>query len=312
VVTRKPEPGWHATPTLAVGSFGLLNPSLTLGRGGERLSALAGYSYRRSLPYRDGDGRRFTELANYRPENREDEAFSIGTAWGRVVWAPVRPPGRPRLHPPGLGAVLYPYLLMDALWDDTDRVNIRYEATGSARARRACARRATSPRSTLDDRRAPHLLAREAEGVLDGHAGGDADRGGQGGGGPRRADLRHRGLRAALGRREPDGGVGLRAAGHDPRGVGARGRRLRRVRALARHGMGLSVGGRIDTARSEADPALANVVLYEAYQGTRSLSASDTLPAAKVRLAWRRGPGRSRVAWDTPPACPRPPSVTWP
>ncbi len=34
VVTRKPEPGWHATPTLAAGSFGLVNPSLTAGRGG--------------------------------------------------------------------------------------------------------------------------------------------------------------------------------------------------------------------------------------------------------------------------------------
>ena len=88
VVTRKPETGWHATPDLAAGSFGLLNPSLTLGRGGERLSALAGYSHRRSLPYRDGDGRRFTELANHRPENQDDDAFSIGTAWGRVVWAP--------------------------------------------------------------------------------------------------------------------------------------------------------------------------------------------------------------------------------
>jgi len=32
------------------------------------------------------------------------------------------------------------------------------------------------------------------------------------------------------------------------------------------------------------------VTLYEAYQGTRSLSATDTLPAGKVRLAWRRGP----------------------
>jgi iron complex outermembrane receptor protein len=55
-------------------------------------------------------------------------------------------------------------------------------------------------------------------------------------------------------------------------------------------GMALSAGARIDAARSEADAERANVVLCEAYQGTRSLSASDTLPAAKLRLAWRRGP----------------------
>ena len=88
VVTRKPEPGWHATPTLAAGSFGLVNPSLTAGHGGERLSALAGYSERWGDPYEDGAGRRFTELANYRPENQGDRAFSVGTAWGRVIWAP--------------------------------------------------------------------------------------------------------------------------------------------------------------------------------------------------------------------------------
>jgi iron complex outermembrane recepter protein len=56
------------------------------------------------------------------------------------------------------------------------------------------------------------------------------------------------------------------------------------------HGMALAAGARLDAARSEADAGRANVALYEAYQGTRSLSASDTLPAGKVRLAWRRGP----------------------
>jgi len=55
------------------------------------------------------------------------------------------------------------------------------------------------------------------------------------------------------------------------------------------HDIVLSVGARIDSAQSEADPALANTTLYEAYQGTRSLSATDTLPAGKLRLAWRRG-----------------------
>jgi len=58
------------------------------------------------------------------------------------------------------------------------------------------------------------------------------------------------------------------------------------------HGMALSAGGRIDTARSEADSTRANMALYEAYQGTASLTDVDTLPAAKVRLAWRRG------AWE--------------
>ena len=36
-------------------------------------------------------------------------------------------------------------------------------------------------------------------------------------------------------------------------------------------------------------PTRANTALYEAYQGTRALTATDTLPAGNVRLAWRRG-----------------------
>ena len=291
VVTRKPEPGWHATPTLAAGSFGLLNPSLTLGRGGDRLSALAGYSYRRSLPYRDGDGRRFTELANYRPEDQEDEAFSIGTAWGRVVWAPA--PG----HQLDLaytrqdsGAVLYPYLLMDALWDDTDRVSLRYEATGLG-ARQASVRAQgyfTRVDHWMTDERRTSSIAKpraysmgtqaetqtaggRAEGVLGGLTVGVE-------GYERRWDATNEMAGSGYAPQAMVPGVSVRVGGAF----------VEYTRSLG-HGAGLSTGARLDAARSEADPTLANVVLYEAYQGTRLLSASDTLPAGKLRLAWRHG-----------------------
>jgi iron complex outermembrane receptor protein len=55
------------------------------------------------------------------------------------------------------------------------------------------------------------------------------------------------------------------------------------------HGLALSTGARVDQARSEADPGRANTALYVAYQQTSALSATDTLPAGKVRLAWRHG-----------------------
>ncbi len=294
VVTRKPEPGWHATPTLAAGSFGLLNPSLTLGRGGERLSALAGYSHRRSLPYRDGDGRRFTELANYRPENRGDEAFSIATAWGRVVWEPAAG------HQVDLaytrqdsGAVLYPYLMMDALWDDTDRLSLRYEATGLG-ARQASVRAQgyfTQVDHWMTDERRTSSLAKpraysmgtqaetrtaggKAEAVLGGLTFGVE-------GYERRWDATNELAASAYAPQAMIPGVSVRLGG-----VFAE-----YLRSLG-HGLALSAGGRIDAARSEADPGRANVALYETYQGTRSLSATNTLPAAKVRLAWRRG------AWE--------------
>jgi iron complex outermembrane receptor protein len=291
VVTRKPEPGWHATPTVAAGSFGLLNPSLTAGRGGERLSALAGYSYRRSLPYRDGDGRRFTELANYRPEDREDEAFSIGTAWGRVVWAPA--PG----HQLDLaytrqdsGAVLYPYLLMDALWDDTDRVNLRYEATGLG-ARQASVRVQgyfTQVGHWMTDERRTSSLAKPRAYSM----GTQAET--QTAGGKAEAVLGGLTFGVEGYERRWDATNEMAGSGYAPQamipGVSVRvgGAFAEYARSLG-HGMGLSVGGRLDAARSEADSTLANTALYEAYQGTSSLTASDTLPAAKVRVAWRHG-----------------------
>ena len=291
VVTRKPEAGWHATPALAAGSFGFVNPSLTLGSGGERFSALAGYSYRRALAYRDGASRRFTEIANYRPESREDEAFSIGSAWGRVVWQPAPE------HQLDLAytrqdsdAVLYPYLLMDAAFDDTDRVNLRYQATDLG-ARRASVRAqgylTRVDHWMTDERRTSSLAKPRAYSMAT------------------RAETRTAGgkAEAVLGaltfgiegyERLWDATNEMAGSAYAPQamipGVTVRmgGAFAEYTRPLG-HDIVLSVGARIDSARSHADPALANTTLYEAYQGTRSLSATDTLPAGKLRLAWRSG-----------------------
>jgi len=88
VVTRAPERGWHATPQLSAGSFGFVNPSLTASWGGERVSALAGYSWRQSDVYEDGSGQPFTQAANYVPSAKDGRSYSLGTAWGRVVATP--------------------------------------------------------------------------------------------------------------------------------------------------------------------------------------------------------------------------------
>jgi iron complex outermembrane receptor protein len=294
VVTRKPEPGWHAEPTLALASFGLLNPSLTVSRGGRRLSALAGYSERRGDAYEDGSGRRFTEVANYRPENQGDRAFSIGTAWGRVVWAPADS------HQVDVsytrqdsGAVLYPYLLMDALWDDTDRLNVRYEATGLG-ARRASVRAQgyfTQVDHWMTDEKRTSSLGRPRAYSMGTQAetrtvGGKAE-----------AVVGGLTLGAEGYERYWDATNEMAGSAYAPQamipGVAARtgGVFAEYVRALGR-GFALSAGGRLDLARSEADAARANTALYEAYHGTTALSADDTLPAAKARLAWHRG------AWD--------------
>jgi iron complex outermembrane receptor protein len=291
VVTRRPDPGWHALPTLAAGSFGFVNPSLTLSRGGERLSALAGYSERRGDAFEDGDGRRFTELANYRPEHQGDRAFAIGTAWGRVVWAPSASQQVDVAYTrQDSDAVLYPYLMMDALWDDTDRLNLRYEATGLG-TRRASVRaqgyltrvdhwmtdeRRTSsvskPRSySMGTRAETRTTGAKVEAVLGGLT-----------------------LGAEAYERLWDATNEMAGSAYAPQamipGVTARtgGVFAEYVRSLGA-GLSLSAGGRFDQSRSEADAARANTALYLAYHGTSTLEATDTLPAGKVRLAWRRG-----------------------
>jgi iron complex outermembrane receptor protein len=294
VVTRKPEAGWHATPTLALGSFGFANPSLTLGRGGERLSALAGYSERRSDPFRDGAGRSLTELANYRPERRGERSFSIGTAWGRLI---VQPAAGHQLDlaytRQDSGAVLYPYLMMDALWDDTDRLSLRYEATGLGERRASLRVHAyfTQVEHWMTDERRTSSVAKPRDYSM-----------------ATRAETRTAGSRAeavlgglTLGlegyQRLWDAANQMAGSGYAPQamvpGVTVRvgGAFVEYARALGA-GLSLSAGARLDRARSEADPGKPDLALYEAYQGTRSLSADDTLPAAKLRLSWRRG------AWE--------------
>jgi iron complex outermembrane receptor protein len=50
--------------------------------------------------------------------------------------------------------------------------------------------------------------------------------------------------------------------------------------------LSLTVGGRLDRARTAADRLRANTNLYFAYNSTRSTSANDTLPSAQARLAY--------------------------
>lgn len=294
VVTRKPAPGWRATPNLALGSYGFVNPSLAVSHGGERLSALLGYSHRASEPYRDGEGRRFTEAANYRQEAQDDQAFVVGTAWGRVLWVPG--PGQQldlAYTRQEADAVLYPYLLMDALWDDTDRLNLRYEASGLG-ARRASLRAQayfTRVEHWMTDERRLSSLGRPRAWSM-GTQAATRTLGGK-------AEAVLGGLTLGLEgyERRWDASNQMAGSGYAPQAmipdvaVRVGGVFSEYARPLGR-GLSLSAGARLDLADSQADPGLANATLYAAYQGTRALSASDTLPAAKLRLAWQRG------AWE--------------
>ncbi|MBK9372537.1 MAG: TonB-dependent receptor [Holophagales bacterium] len=133
IVTRRPEPGFHATANGAAGSWGYANPSVSASWAGEAFSALAGYSYRRSTAFSDGDGRRFTELTNYRADAVDGEAFRAGTAWTRVGFVPAKDHAVTFSYTrQDTSHTYYPYLQMDAVYDDSDRFGLTWEATPSA------------------------------------------------------------------------------------------------------------------------------------------------------------------------------------
>ena len=133
IVTRRPEPGLHATANVAAGAWGYVNPSVTGSWAGESFSALAGYSFRKSDAFTDGDGRRFTELTNYRADAVDDEAFHAGTAWTRVGFLPAAGQEVTLSYTrQDTSHTYYPYLQMDAVTDDADRFGLSWEAKPSA------------------------------------------------------------------------------------------------------------------------------------------------------------------------------------
>ena len=136
IKTMEPEKGWGGTVNTFVGSYENINTSINASYGGDRADVLFGYAYRYSLPYKDGDDDRITEqyptssMNRYKEKEEDDKAYSIDTYWGKFGFNPFEN------HRMGVDFtrqeaddIIYPYLLMDAVYDDTDRVNVTYEVS---------------------------------------------------------------------------------------------------------------------------------------------------------------------------------------
>jgi iron complex outermembrane receptor protein len=291
VVTRRPEPGLHFTPLLAGGSFGFVNPALTASWAGTRVSLLAGYSYRASEPFRDGSGKRFTETTNYRPDAYGRDAFEIGTGWARLGWrsGSVENPHQLQLSwtRQQADSVLYPFLNMDAVHDDTDRFNLLYETSGFPGTVKGLVARVSYSR-------VDHWMTDESRLSSAG-----TPRGWSMGTNAKtetseaRLEVRLQGASVGVeaGRRRWDASTAMAGMGYreqptipdvktDTVGIFAEG-----SRHLGSHVL-LTAGGRLDHLRAEADASIANTDLYYAYSGTRTTSARHTLPGGKLRLSW--------------------------
>ncbi|MCM2265733.1 MAG: TonB-dependent receptor [Desulfuromonadales bacterium] len=129
-VSRQPDKGPGLSASLTYGTADLVNASLKGSYGGEQFDALAGYAYKYSLPPRSGDGKRITAIYpaispnRYRDDDVDSRAYSIDTFWVKGGYR-ITDKARTELSYSYQDAdhVLYPYLLMDADYDRTDRVN---------------------------------------------------------------------------------------------------------------------------------------------------------------------------------------------
>jgi iron complex outermembrane receptor protein len=288
VVTAPPEPGFSGRVSMSGGSFGYVNPSVSVSGGGDRWALRGGYTYRQSGVYEDGDGVPFTAYTNYLPGAGDSDAFRIHTGWVQGAFVPVAGQtlrlGYTRQQ---ADQVLYPTLQMDAVYDNADRVDVQYR---------------------VDD--LPGFLERffvQVYGNRVQHWMTDADRT-SGAPAPRgysmgtdafastaggRVESSWSGLSIGLefSRRRWDTTTMLAGMGYNPQAsipdvvadtIGAF--------AAYEHSFSdrlrLRAGGRVDRSHSAADPELANTNLYYAFQDTRSTSATDTAPSGFAQATW--------------------------
>ncbi len=287
VVTRRPEDGWNATVALTAGSFEFVNASATFSRGGERLSLLGGFSYRASAPFRDGHGDPMTRNAGYRDDAAGAEAFDATTIWGRATFAPAADRlvdfayTRQRT-----GETLYPYLLMDAVRDDADRLSARWETAGV---------RTTNARAQAWWSRVDHFmtdaLRTSASGAPRGWSMGTDARTETAG---IRGELEWRGattLGAEVFRWNWNAETRMAGmAAYAPQYsipdviVDSAGIFVEHAIAVGARAS-LDLGARLDRVDTAAERAKANLALYSAYHGTTSTARTDVLPSARAKLA---------------------------
>ena len=130
VKTKSVAKGFGADLNVTAGSYDSVNTSAVGSYGGDMFNGLAGYAYKYSRVPRDGDGRRITEIYprtdvnRYRTENLDTTAYSIHTGWGKVGYD-ISANTKMSLNYSYQNAkhVIYPYLLMDAEYDRTHRLN---------------------------------------------------------------------------------------------------------------------------------------------------------------------------------------------
>lgn len=129
VITKTPATnGLLLHSNVAAGSYGYYNPSATVQIGKSAVHSLAGYSYRTSQFYTDGNGNLVSDLGSYRNGDQNLQAFRTFSAWTKLAFQPVHNQRAEIAYTrQQSGDLLYPYLTMDGIFDDTDRFSVHYD-----------------------------------------------------------------------------------------------------------------------------------------------------------------------------------------
>jgi len=281
IITKKPEEGFRIKFNASAGSFNFINLSPVVSYADNKLGILVGYSYRYSKPYKDGDGRRITEYANYRPEFRNRKAFEINTYWTKLGFKPIENHSVEFSYTrQDARNVLYPYLRMDAIYDKMDRFNMNYQIDGISDMLK-------SLKFQFYYAKIDHLMnSRYRTGMFM-----ETDAESKTYGGRLEANLGDLTLGFEAYKRNWDAITfqqmmppPLRTQSSipdvDTESFGLYGEYKRNLSDRLR----LVAGLRLDTTKTKADRSKANTDLYFAYKNTRSTSKTDTYPSGNVQL----------------------------
>ncbi len=127
LISKDPEKGKGGSLYFTGGYFNYLHGGFDSYVGNDLVKVLVGYSKQYSKPYKSGEGKKITQYANYKSSELDHTAFDIDNAWTKLVITPNQE-NEIKINYAFDEAkdVLYPYLMMDAVYDRTHRINGEY------------------------------------------------------------------------------------------------------------------------------------------------------------------------------------------
>jgi iron complex outermembrane receptor protein len=298
IVTERPQRGWHGSANLTLASAATLSTSASGSVGGEHWAMLGGASTRRADPYTNGGGGLLTDGAGYRQDVVGDlRAYDVWTAWGRAALMPLDGTTLQLSYTrQSADTIVYPYLQMDALFDNADRFGARLETASLPGGWDSFAAHVYYTRvdhwmtdefrtTGLNKAREYSMGTRAKTAIAGGRA--EIQRGPIGFG--VEASRRNWNTSTMLAMQAYASQAAMPDADIDVMGTFAT------YSTNWSDAWRFEAGGRIDRAVATADPQLANTAVYMAYHGTTATKATDVLPTGYARARWRQENGLSAM-----------------